>query len=240
MTTLGRMAFGGVLAVVLAVGVAVAFRPADAVVDAPAVGGVSLDTDGRGCADRPVLDTVRPVLAFVGGSPPYLASTFQVRGLLGHTERDVDLPGEPDARGATLDFKRAGALAHGVSYRWRVRPTSADDWSPWCEFTVAASTPDDLGLDESRTYTVTLPGAEWRAVAEALGAVETYAPITAAGESGSGRVAVSLRGQHWRLVVEGLAYWGSQHRDAAVWRLADLLSAELGGPAHPTMGFPRD
>ncbi|WP_433043205.1 hypothetical protein [Dactylosporangium sp. CS-033363] len=238
MTTLGRMAFGGVLAVVLAVGVAVAFRPTDAVVEPPAAVGVALDTDGRGCADRPVLDTVRPVLAFTGDSPPYRSSTFQLRGLAGHTERDVDLPGEPDGRGAALDFKRAGTLAHGVSYRWRVRATPTAGWSPWCEFTVAASTPDDLGLDETRTYTVTLPGPQWRAIAAALG--PDHAPITAAGQSGGDRVAVSLDGLHWRLAVEGLAYWGSQHRDAAVWRLADLLSAELGGPAHPTMGFPRD
>jgi hypothetical protein len=171
-----------------------------------------LSTDGRICvagSQRPVLDTVRPVLSASLTAVPGLRrieSTFQVTGVYGRTVDDLEVAGDyGDPLKATLEFMRHSPLKHGESYRWRVRGTppavGGAGWSPWCEFTIPEKTPDDLGLDDDRTYRATLTAAEWRQV-----------------------MAV---------------FAGSEDDDPATWRLADLVSAALGGPDPVTSGHPR-
>ena len=260
------MAVGGAVAVVLAVAAAVAARPSDAEpaaapppVSTPAQA-TNLSTDGSACVtgpDRPVLDTAYPILSasFTGAPGQQNApSTFQIRGLTRATDQDVDLAGEPAGRTASLDFHRLGPLAHGASYRWRVRGAPEPDpggagWSSWCEFTIPATTPDALDLDDGRTYTVVLPTARWQAMLQVLGPVSVYvngdrsahAPIEDAVKSASPSapgVPVTLNGSRWKLVANDLAYTASE-RDGSSWDLVDLLSTALDGPARLTMGFSR-
>ena len=210
-----------------------------------------LSTEGTACGTgvKPVLDTVFPTLSArfsAGPGRTELQSTFQLRGVTDPVH-DLDHEGTPvrsAGEASTLDFAMMGTrLRQGATYRWRVRGTPpsvpAAGWSPWCEFTVGEKTSDDLGLTEGRDYAVTLPAATWRAIAGVLGPVETYAsggrslhePIAVAATKKTA-TAVTLTGQGWSSVVNGLAYHAS-------WELADLVSARLDGPPRPTMGFPR-
>lgn len=223
---------------------------------------VGLSTDGLACVtgpDRPILDTVHPVLSASFTAAPglrHVAPTFQLRGVFGRTDRDMDHSGDfvPAAEAATLKIVLYGRLEHGVSYRWRIRGTPAyipaGGWSPWCEFTIATTTPDDLGVDDGREYPVALPGAKWREMLAVLGPVETHpsgdksahAPIADAVKTAlppARRVAVTLTGRQWKSVANDLAYWASEKDAPAYWNLADQLSAALGGPPMLTMGFPR-
>ncbi|WP_433833703.1 hypothetical protein ACQP2E_19560 [Actinoplanes sp. CA-015351] len=221
-----------------------------------------MSTDGRDCVagpDRPVLDTVFPVLSSSFTPVPGLTeieSTVQLRGISDRAHaQDLDQPGNrfgDRVLTATLDFARLGTrLRQGESYRWRVRGTPpsvpAGGWSPWCEFTIAGKTPDDLGLDNSRGYQVVLPTTAWRQISDVMGPVETYAngdrsshePIAIAAKSTSPRAQVTLSGSVWSSVVNGLAYHASEQDEPSYWELADLVSSALDGPPHPTMGFPR-
>ncbi|GAA2630183.1 hypothetical protein Adu01nite_41420 [Paractinoplanes durhamensis] len=219
----------------------------------------NLSTGGRACltgSKRPVLDTIRPALSASFTAGPGLQrieSTFQVTGVDGPTGHDILIGGDnmPQGLTATLDFKMQGPLTHGESYRWRVRGTppsvGAKGWSSWCEFTIGETTLDDLGLNPTRKYAITLPTAKWREALAILGPVETYtdgakskhAPIEVAATSSATTAPVTLSGYDWNSIVESLAYWASTEHKAAYWAVADLISAALDGPEHPTMGFPR-
>jgi hypothetical protein len=219
----------------------------------------NLSTDGKGCSTgpgRPVLDTVRPVLTTDFIPVPGLSqimNTFQLTRLDGNLSQDLvqagsQMPGSPDAT-ATLDLRGNQELSHGVTYKWRVRATppyiAIGGWSPWCEFTIAKVTPDDLGLESGRIYTVTLPVGTWRQISALLGPVETYVngekskhlPIAVAASKPAGQVPVTLDGHTWDLIVGDLASLASQEGEP--WTFADVVSAALGGPPHPTMGFER-
>jgi hypothetical protein len=221
---------------------------------------INLSTGGRPCltgAERPVLDTVYPALSasFTGAARrQYVEPAFQVEHLPGFAVQDGESAGDPVAVGetATLDLRRRGPLTLGASYRWRVRGAPAqtpgdDGWSPWCEFTIAASTPDGLALDEGRTYTVALSTANWQAILRVLGPVEVYAgggksvhaPIEDAAKTAAAQAPVAMDGSRWKLVVSDLASLAAD-RDPAAWSLVDLLSTALGGPPRLTMGYPRD
>ncbi len=231
---------------------------------AGAVMPAQLSTGGYACgsgSDRPVLDTVRPELfaTFTAGPGPDLVySTFQLTGLDHYTDQDRQIQGSRDdwgGRRASVDLRRYGSLEHGESYRWRVRATppwvAAGGWSPWCEFTVAQVTPDDLGVDAGRDYTVTLPVQTWRMVLAVLGPVQryvnggysTHAPIRDAvkrASAATGEIPVTASGPAWVSIVERLCSTASQNHAPETWELADAVSRELGGPEHPTLGFPRD
>ncbi|MBB2946925.1 hypothetical protein FB565_006693 [Actinoplanes lutulentus] len=221
-----------------------------------------LSTDGRGCVtgpNRPVLDTVFPVLSSSFTPVPGLteiASTVQLRGISDRAHaQDLDQPGYRFGERvltAELDLAMLGTrLRQGESYRWRVRGTPpsvpAGGWSPWCEFTIAGKTLDDLGLDDSRGYDVVLPTATWRRISDVMGPVETYVgggtsahePIAIAARSTSSRAQVTMSGSDWEGIVNALAYHASEQGEVSYWELADLVSAALDGPPHPTMGFPR-
>ncbi|MBM2623251.1 hypothetical protein JIG36_47920 [Actinoplanes sp. LDG1-06] len=210
-----------------------------------------LSTDGRICvagSERPVLDTVRPTLSASFTQTDGLRSiqsTFQITGVYGRTAEDLQLPGDSgDPLKATLELFRHGRLKHGESYRWRVRGTppsiGAGGWSPWCEFTIPARTPDDLGLDDNRDYRATLTPAQWREVMKVgPGRMDAIGPIEAAAKA-TGPAPVTLEGRVWTDVVNALAWTASQNDDQAVWDLADLVSSALNGPSHVTMGHPRN
>ncbi|GAA3205120.1 hypothetical protein GCM10010532_026630 [Dactylosporangium siamense] len=224
---------------------------------------VGLSTAGGGCVtgpDRPVLDTVHPTLSasFTGvPAEQYVQPTFQLRRDTDAVDPAGTLPGEPVAAGrtSTLDLRRHTTLAHGVTYRWRVRGTPdlnpGDDagWSSWCEFTVAATAPDALDLDDGRTYTVTLPTARWQAILRVLGPVPPspggdrpeQAPIEDAvrrAAPGTAQAPVTMTGSRWKLIANDLASLTSSG-DGSTWDLVDILSTALGGPPRLTMGFPR-
>ncbi len=212
-----------------------------------------LSTDGRNCVagpGRPVLDTVRPTLSASFTAVPGLrriGSTFQITGVYGRTAEDQQLPGDPgDPLTATMDFRWGKPLRHGESYRWRVRGTppavGAAGWSPWCEFTIPESTPDDLGLDDDRDYRAVLTAAEWLKILNVVPVSAPYVPIDTAAKAATSpatQVPVTLTGRAWFLLVNDLAYQASDNDDQAIWKLADLLSSALGGPDRPTMGHPR-
>jgi hypothetical protein len=240
-------------------GYSVRGEPADTTAAQP----INLSTGGRPCmtgSGRPVLDTVYPALSasFTGAAGrQYVEPAWQIEHVPGFAVQDGDAAGDPVAVGetATFDLRRRGPLTHGASYRWRVRGAPAQTpgdagWSTWCEFTIAASTPDDLDLDESRTYTVVLSEANWQAILRVLGPVEVYvggersvhAPIEDAAKTAApsaSQVSVAMIGSHWKLVVGDLSSRASD-RDASAWTLVDLLSTALGGPPRLTMGYPRD
>ena len=222
-----------------------------------------LSTAGIACvtgSERPVLDTVAPALSAYFTAVPGLErieSTFQLRSIDGPALPGDSLAGNRSEGNwqATLDLRAMGPLKHGTTYRWRVRATppsvAAGGWSQWCEFTVGAKTSDDMGLDQTRKYTVGLPAGTWREVLKVLGPVQDYgngaksahAPIENAVKAVSAAaqpVSVTLTGQAWSDVVNGLASRASLDRSAADWKLADLLSAALDGPPRPTMGFARE
>ena len=210
----------------------------------------ALSTDGRVCvagSERPVLDTVRPTLSASFTPVPGLrsvASTFQITGVYGRTADDVQLPGNfGDPLTATLDFSRERALKHDQSYRWRVRGTplgvGAGGWSPWCEFTIPKTTPDDLGLDQSRTYRVALTAAQWQEVLRFPTTTTAIAAAVKAATPAATVVPVTLNGGDWTGLVTELAGSASQNDNQATWELADRISSALGGPDRPTMGFPR-
>ncbi|MBU2670535.1 hypothetical protein KOI35_44250 [Actinoplanes bogorensis] len=213
---------------------------------------VGMNTDGRICvagSERPVLDTVRPTLSASFTPVPglrYIKSTFQITGVYGRTAEDQLLPGDTlDPLKATLEFFRHGDLEHGESYRWRVRGTpptiGAAGWSPWCEFTIPEKTPDDLGLDDNRTYSATLTAAEWKQVLAAYNVTEGNAAGKAAIGAAikDGTAPVTLKGSDWVDLVNFLAWTASENRDQATWRLADLVSSAVGGPDPVTMGHER-
>ncbi|GAB3825343.1 hypothetical protein GCM10027610_005050 [Dactylosporangium cerinum] len=224
---------------------------------------VGLSTAGGGCVtgpDRPVLDTVHPTLSasFTGvPAEQYVQPTFQLRRATDAGDPNGTLPGEPVAAGrtATLDLRRHLTLAHGVTYCWRVRgipdlnPGDDAGWSSWCEFTVAATAPDALDLDDGRTYTAALPTATWQAILRVLGPVSVsangdrsvHAPIEDAvrrAAPGAARTPVTMTGSRWKLIANDLAGLTSSG-DGSTWDLVDLLSTALGGPPRLTMGFPR-
>ncbi len=223
-----------------------------------------LSTDGQACvtgAGRPVVDTVRPTFSasFTGGAGLLrLESTFQLTGVAGPDSQSLETSGDPGPPGAaaslTLSSQRP-PLQHGESYKWRVRATprtiNARGWSSWCEFTVAETTPDDLGLDDFRNYRVELPTAKWReivaalkpAVPDAADVASTFAPIEDALKAAPPKAAelsVLLNGRRWGELEKEICARAYDDDNPAIWKLADLVSAALGGPERPTMGYERD
>ena len=98
-----------------------------------------------------------------------------------------------------------------------------------------------LGLTGGRDYTVVLPTATWRAIAAALGPVETYsngdrsthAPIADAvrpGAPATGEVPVTMSGLHWGLVVQDLASPSAVGGVPASRDLAGVVAAAVGHP----------
>jgi hypothetical protein len=222
----------------------------------------ALASDGAACAtgeERPVLETVFPKLTASFTEVPGLTSvrsTFQVRGLGRAITVDLLNPGQPTTSGLAgeLDFHLIRQLEQGETYRWRIRGTpphiAADDWSPWCEFTIAEKTRDHLGLTEDREYPVELPVGDWRTVLTAMGPVITYAggqrsthePIEKAVKKASRktkRITMTLTGADWSEIVNGLASRASGDEVPEYWTVADAISSALGSHPHPTMGFPR-
>ncbi|BCY09900.1 hypothetical protein [Actinoplanes sp. L3-i22] len=111
----------------------------------------SLAVDGVSCASgstRPVLDTVRPVLtARMTGSA---AVDLQLQK---ENATDVTIDGDDltSEHGYVALYLRGDhRLERGGSYRWRVRATATNDWSPWCEFSIAATTLDTVGLPPAK------------------------------------------------------------------------------------------
>jgi hypothetical protein len=107
-------------------------------------------------------------------------------------------------------------------------------------------TPDSLDLDADRSYTVSLPSLKSREVIALLGPGWPHrdTPLhrsigAAAATEGEGGVPVSLRGWDWETVIGAVAEWASACNDPRSWRLVDTLSAKVGGPPRPAMGFPR-
>jgi hypothetical protein len=222
-----------------------------------------LTTDGAACVlytPPPVtVDTVYPMLSASFVQIPGLRRiepTFQIRGAFSSDSLVVERAGSPVGVGqpAELDLRLIQPLQQGATYEWRVRGTpqrvAGGDWSPWCEFTVAEKTTDDLGLDDAVDYPVALPATSWRTVLKVLGPVETevsgddsiHEPIATAVEEAAGStesVRVTLPGRNWALVVDRLAQRASQDEEPEYWAVVGALSSALGGHPHPTMGLPR-
>lgn len=166
----------------------------------------SLASDGVSCdADTapPVLNTVHPVLtARMTATGP---ADVEIK------ERDADRfvsvnAGDLMPRDGlvTLYFRGYSRLEPGKSYRWRIRATPANDWSRWCEFSIAAATVDTLNLDADRLLTAGLPPSRWRDIAGVLGPggehgnTPWYRSIQAAGGLVSaGDVPVTFVGWYW-------------------------------------------
>jgi hypothetical protein len=208
----------------------------------------SMASDGEPCASgtaRPVLNTVRPVLSarMTGSVRPDVE--IKKENAIGYVNLDA---GDLTTRDGlvTLYLHGSTRLELGESYRWRIRGTAADRWSSWCEFAIAAATLDSLNLGNDRVVTAGLPPSRWRDITAVLGPgwpngdTPLFWSIQAAGgRVSAGEVSVSLRGWDWGTVIESMAEWASARNDPELWRLVDVLSAKLGGPPHPTLGFPR-
>ncbi|WP_412752255.1 hypothetical protein [Krasilnikovia sp. M28-CT-15] len=213
-----------------------------------AVWGDSLASGGVACASAtapPVLNTVRPVLtAQTTASTPADLELWQE-----NPDRIVSYDGgdlTTEGSYVTLYLRGAWRLRPGVSYRWRVRGRATDDWSPWCEFTISATPLDSLNLDEERLLAASLPPSKWRDIAGALGPGWPHGDMPyfwliqeAGARVSAGEVPVSLRGWDWETVIGAMAEWASARNDPELWRLVDVLSTKVGGPPHPTVGFPR-
>lgn len=185
--------------------------PVDAPEPSAVVVAESLASDGVPCASgtaRPVLNTVRPVLtARMTASAP---ANFEIKkeNDVGSVSYDAgDMAAECGY--VTLYLRGAWRLQPGESYRWRVHGTAANEWSPWCEFTIAATTLDSLNLDEDRLLTAGLPPSRWRAIAAVLGPGWPHGDTPlfwsiqeAGGRVSAGEVPVSLRGWDWETVIE--------------------------------------
>lgn len=214
----------------------------------PTVEADSLAVDGVSCAsssDRPILNKTRPVIG--ARTTPSAPVAFEIEKETGTGPPNSGASDEADADGFVRLYLRGHLrLEPGESYRWRVGISRANEWSPWCEFAVAAATLDSLNLDVGRGYTAGLPPSRWRDIAAVLGpgwphgdTPLLWAVQSAGGQVSAGNVPVSLSGWFWETMMESLAEWASARNDPEVWRLVDALSVQLGGPPHPTIGFPR-
>ncbi|MEU4164582.1 hypothetical protein [Actinoplanes sp. NPDC026670] len=214
----------------------------------------ALATDSAACVvDTPApkeVDIVYPTLSASFVQVPGLRRiepTFQLTEANTPVSLTIERAGSPIGPGqqAELSLRLIQPLEQGKTYMWRVKGTPQDvaagDWSPWCLFTVAEETRDDLGLADEEDYQVTIPVAGWRTVLRAQRPDEAHLdPIADAAGKKSGSAAVSLTGAEWTSVITRLASQASLNDEPEYWEMVDTLSSALGGHPHPTMGLPRD
>jgi hypothetical protein len=204
----------------------------------------SLHADGMSCTsdeDRPVLDTVHPVLtAWLTMPAPVEFQLEKRRGALFEFVAFDRGDLTTNEQGyVTLYLRKDFRLERSGSYRWRGRTAEASGWSRWCEFSIAAVTPDSLNL-QNVLRTAGLPPSKWRKISVLLDDPPLYWSIYEAGRQVSkGDVPIEMQTRKWETVIEVMAERASAINDPKLWRLVDTLSVKLGGPPHPTMGFPR-